>query len=59
MKNEEKLTDLIESPRLGTFSKWEQDFLYSLESGPIDSDEELTKKQSLCLDSIYKKYFVK
>lgn len=51
-----QLFDLLESPRLHTFTKWEQDFIGSIEE-IVEDGAALTDKQAEKLDDIHRKYF--
>ena len=53
---EEMLQDLLESPRLYSFSKWEQDFLASIQE-EVDVGNFLTDKQKNKVNDIHNKYF--
>lgn len=52
----DQVIDLVESPRFGTFTKWEQDFLIDIYYN-CDLDYPISEKQKNCIENIYKKYF--
>ena len=56
MGAENKVKDIQESPRLSTLSKWEQDFIESIEN-QIEEGAELSIKQFNKLTDIHDKLF--
>ena len=53
---QDMVDNLIDSPRVGTFTKWERDFLDSI-NDKLSNGEYLFGKQPETLNSIYNKYF--